>query len=214
MSKLESHRKHVDIIKKPIEILNLNQRFKAHFFNLCLVNSSIKDFRRNVYIEIVDNSNPENNSKHFYNNLNREQLSYIEHLQVIDYKEENISTGVLEDSSRKNSLKTGMDCYQKVYHYRLKYLPKQYVNHPFYSHGYISANIYDHLISDTTKSACTVIGTESYGKLIDYIRNRKYGNKVLKEVYEKCADEIKSNNDKFLIECMCKTCWHTSITRI
>ena len=205
MDLFQTHKKHVDVIKKPIEFLNFNQRFKIHFNNLCKMNESKEDFVSSVYIEILDDSNSKNNFKCFYDNLTEEQLSYIEHLQVIDYTEETISIGVLENGSQ-NSLKNGMDCYKKIYHYRLKYLPKYYINHPFYRHGYITSIIYDYVISDDTKSACTIIGTEAHNKLIKYIDKRKSSNEILKKVYAKCADEIKSDNEKLLIEFMSDLC--------
>lgn len=212
MSRSDS-RKHIDFVKKPIEILNLNQRFGHHLFNLKVTNSQEKNLARKVYIEVVDNSNPENNSSYVLNKLSRSQLTYLESLQVIDFKEKKIptkiSTDMVEVNSRQNSLQEGLVVYEKTYHYRLKYLPECYVEHPFYKHGYISANIYDHIICDQTKNACTVMGTESHEKIINYIKNRKYGNKVLKQVYEQCVDEDRSDNEKFLQKALSDLCGKT-----
>lgn len=203
---LADRRKHVDIVKKPIEILNLNNRFAHYLFNLKMVNSQDKNLARKVYIEVVDNSNPEHNAEYVLNKLSHSQLTYLESLQVIDYKEKKIPANKVAISARPNSLQDGLVIYEKTYHYRLKYLPEYYVEHPFYKHGYISANIYDHVICDSTKNACTVMGTESHTKILDYIKNRKYGNKVLKKVYEQCADEEKSDNEKFLEKALCDLC--------
>ena len=219
-------RKHIDVPKKPIEILHINNRLGHKLFRLEEEYSTDSDLLNKVFVEIDYNntyseevslpdycdtpSTPlENNEKQgrIYLQLPYKELSknklfklYIEALPVLDRKTEKVSTGTPK-WSRLYSLKSDIDVYITVHHFRVKYLPLSFISHPLYKNGLLNELLYDMIVSNPGKSSVTVIGSEAYPKMISYIREKKYVNAVINKSYKKyisaCKDN-KTDENKFL----------------
>lgn len=197
MSK-ECYISHDNLPKKPLRVIHRHNRLLHKIHKLQLQNPLDHEMLKKIFIT-VDGTN----DYLCYNDLTQEQRDVFDFYPVLNYSTERVSTGTPK-WNRLYSLKPDIDVYVTIHNFRIKKLPKYYIEHPFYQKGFINELIYDHIIADNDSESATVIGTEAYADMIEYISVPENKFKLLKGA--KHNDKNYSDNKilELLFSSLCK----------
>lgn len=181
---MDNTRKYNLVAKKPITELNRLRLFEHYYKEVFIeYDTKKKGYVRkykdeDIYITVEKHGVPTENANKCRlsdwleknkDNLDAKKALFL--LPVISYKESYREIEFKEPSQYSYSVKPNANSVMKrCLFITLKYLPVYYVLHIFYKKYFINDLIYDHIIDqEEIQNKVTVIGTEAYGLIRNYV---------------------------------------------